>query len=121
MARETKKENPLMSKNIPRPPATPERIEELDNDTMVERDNGKTASPQSTITGEPQDTITAKPLQPEQDEEKATEKLTLYLHPSQRDKLDALILEYRRETGKRITHNRLMRMMIEKVQVRDLL
>jgi hypothetical protein len=32
-----------------------------------------------------------------------------------------LIMEYRKQTSKRITHNKLMRMLIEKAELKDLL
>jgi hypothetical protein len=105
------------------------RVEEQERKVTAERDNSRDALQQNTITSEPQngktvelqDSITAKSSKTEGAEEKATEKLTLYLHPSQRDKLDMLIMEYRKQTSKRITHNKLMRMLIEKAELKDLL
>src|ERR671931_522515 len=75
------------------------RVEEQERKVTAERDNSRDALQQNTITLEPQNgkkvelqnSITAKSSKTEGAEEKATEKLTLYLHPSQRDKLDMLI------------------------------
>jgi hypothetical protein len=105
------------------------RVGEQERKVTAEQDNSRTALQQSAITSEPQKSktaelqniITANSSKTEGDEEKATEKLTLYLHPSQRDKLDMLIMEYRKQTSKRITHNKLMRMLIEKAELKNLL
>jgi protein subunit release factor A len=105
------------------------RVEEQESKATAEQGNSRATSQQNAITSEPnngktaelQNIITAELPKTEGDEEKATEKLTLYLHPSQRDKLDMLIMEYRKQTNKRITHNKLMRMLIEKAELKDLL
>jgi hypothetical protein len=80
--------------------------------TTTEQDNG--------ITVKPQPVISSPPQQSDQDAVKATEKLTLYLHPSQRDKLDELIMGYKKQTGKRVTHNKLMRILINQADLASL-
>ena len=55
------------------------------------------------------------------DEDKPTEKITLYLSWKQLEKLDQMALEYKRRTRKRTDHNKLMRMMVDKFDLDDLL
>src|SRR5215469_11713413 len=54
-------------------------------------------------------------------EDKPTEKITLYLTWKQLDKLDMMALEYKRRTRKRTDHNKLLRMMVDKFDLEDLL
>lgn len=54
-------------------------------------------------------------------EDKPTEKITLYLTWRQLDKLDSMALEYKRRTRQRTDHNKLMRMMVEKFDLDDLI
>ncbi len=51
----------------------------------------------------------------------ATEKTTLYLSPRQSDKLDDLTMSYKRRTGKRITRNMLLRKLIDRATLDDIL
>ncbi len=46
-------------------------------------------------------------------DESAREKITFYLRPDQIDKLDELVLAYRRQTGNRINRNELVRRLID--------
>jgi hypothetical protein len=55
------------------------------------------------------------------DEEKATEKITLYLSWRQLDKLDEMVRGYKRRKRKRTDQNKLMRMMIDKFTLDDIL
>jgi hypothetical protein len=55
------------------------------------------------------------------DEDKATEKVTLYLTYVQRDKMDNLAIEYKRRTRRRTDANKLMRIIIDRVSIEDLL
>jgi hypothetical protein len=55
------------------------------------------------------------------DEEKATEKITLYLSWRQLDKLDEMVRGYKRRMRKRTDQNKLMRMMIDKFTLDDIL
>lgn len=54
------------------------------------------------------------------DDEKATEKVTLYLTYAQRDKMDNLAIEYKRRTRRRTDANKLMRIMVDRVSIDDL-
>ena len=107
----TKKENPLLSKNIPRPPS-PTKHEEptnvAENSITVE---GQSAKPDERYTG-----IIAT----SQEEEKATVELSLYLKSSQDDKLEDLKRAYKRRAGKKISSNQIMRKLIDKATIDDL-
>ncbi len=46
-------------------------------------------------------------------EDVAREKITFYLRPDQTDKLDDLVLAYKRQTGKRINRNEVVRRLID--------
>jgi hypothetical protein len=46
-------------------------------------------------------------------DESAREKITFYLRPDQIDKLDELVLAYKRQTGKRINRNEVVRRLID--------
>ncbi len=46
-------------------------------------------------------------------DESAREKITFYLRPDQIDKLDELVLAYKRQTGTRINRNELVRRLID--------
>ena len=91
-----------------------------DQKTSLQPEQGTPTQESDKITAEQQNIITAKTHMLDLDDEKATEKLTLYLHPSQRDKLDELIIGYKKQTGKRITHNKLMRILIEQADLASL-
>jgi hypothetical protein len=81
----------------------------------VKQQKGKKGKLQDEEKEEPQSTIA------ESNEEKLTEKITLYLSWQQLDKLDTMALEYKRRTRRRTDHNKLMRMMIERFTLDDLL
>ncbi len=53
-------------------------------------------------------------------DEAAREKITFYLRPDQIDKLDELVLAYKRRTGSRINRNELVRRLIDRCDL-DLL
>ncbi len=46
-------------------------------------------------------------------DESVREKITFYLRPDQIDKLDELVLAYKRQTGKRINRNEVVRRLID--------
>jgi hypothetical protein len=46
-------------------------------------------------------------------EDVAREKITFYLRPDQADKLDDLVLAYKRQTGKRINRNEVVRRLVD--------
>src|SRR5579864_2830661 len=114
MARDTtKQQNPLLSKSIPPPPSTAaareETISEPEPVTPVKRQTRKPAREDSSL------------IYPDQAEEKATVEISLYLRPSQDDKLDDLKREYKRRKGKKISSNQLMRLLIDRATLDDLL
>jgi len=73
------------------------------------------------ITVQPQTGTSERIQEPVQNEEKATEKLTLYLLPRQSDKLDELLMQFKKRTGKRLQRNKLMRMLIDQATLDTLL
>lgn len=77
--------------------------------------------PENRITVQPQNGLSEPSEQPAQNKEKATEKLTLYLLPRQSDKLDELTLAYKKQTGRRIQRNKLMRQLIDQATLDSLL
>lgn len=122
-AKDTKKENPLLSKNIPRPPsATVESQTEANNGRTVEGENDSTIKGQNGKTVERQKGKTVdEQVNTAYREEKATIEVSLYLRPRQDDKLDELQQAYKKRTGKRIHRNDLMRKLIERATVEDIL
>jgi len=69
---------------------------------------------------------TEKPTERENDKstaktERATIEVSLYLTPSLDEKLEDLRREYKRKTGKRIMPNKIMRILIKKATIDDLL
>lgn len=111
MAKDTKKENPLLSKNIPRPPETTGIEKESDNGITVTEQNSKRVERQER----------REPVYTTSQTERATFELSLYLKPSQDDKLEELKREYKRQTRKKISSNEIMRKLIEKATIEDLL
>lgn len=61
------------------------------------------------MTATPQDSITVPP----QNGGRVTEKVTFYLRPDQLDMLEDLAYSYRKRTGKRITRNDVVRMLLD--------
>jgi len=99
MAKKEEKANPLMAMNIPPPPApTIERSKEPETPTQQT----------SQVTGEGQ-------------EEKATIELSLYLRPAQDDKLEELRRAYKSRTHRKISANEIMRRLIERATLDDIL
>ena len=106
---------------------------ERDSGINIKDDNSITAKQQNYIPVENQDGIVVKQDNgiivetykgvevQQQDEEKNTEKITLYLTYTLYDKLEGLANEYRRRTRKRIDPNKLMRKMIERATIEELL
>lgn len=88
----------------------PEIIREANNGRMVERQKGKTAERRNDVQTE----------LPDQPEEKATIELSLYLRPSQDEKLEDLRRAYKKRMGKKISSNQLMRKLIDKATLDDL-
>lgn len=105
------KENPLRSANIPPPPPvsvpTPLAAAERGNGNMNNTVINPPAAPRVT---------TKKPV-----DELATVELSLYLRPAQDDKLEDLRRAYKRRTGKKISANEVMRRLIERATLENLL
>ncbi len=115
MPTKNKTENPLLSKNIPPAPSTAPSVEtkeELENSDMVgEEQKGKTVERQTVLPS----------LSLNEVEEKATIELSLYLRPSQDDKIEDLRRAYKKLTHKKITANELMRRLIDRATIDDIL
>ncbi len=47
------------------------------------------------------------------------ERTTLYLHPSQSDKLDEMALRHKKQTGKRINRSDIIRRLIDKYELEE--
>jgi hypothetical protein len=54
------------------------------------------------------------------DDSNTREKITFYLRPDQVEKLDELVIAYRRRTGRRTNRNALMRLVLDRIDI-DLL
>jgi hypothetical protein len=54
------------------------------------------------------------------DDSNTREKITFYLRPDQVERLDELVIAYKRRTGQRTNRNALMRMVLDRVDI-DLL
>jgi hypothetical protein len=89
------------------------------------------AAPQSSITAIPENGNTVKPrssktvlpseaVESEADDSSTREKVTFYLRPDQVEKLDDLVLTYKRRTGQRTNRNALLRLLLDRVDI-DLL
>jgi hypothetical protein len=102
-----KSENPLLGKNIPPPPAATDSSvvssgsTEAKNGTRVTEDSGRTVQ--------------------REERERATVELSLYLRPSQDDKLEELRRAYRQRTRKKISANEVLRRLIEQATVEQIL
>jgi len=139
------KTNPLFNKNIPPPPpainqpastSQTERTGELENGRTAKEDQGRTVERQNSKalkeyqgktgelengrTVERQNSKTVKAIEPDEGE-KATIELSLYLRPSQDDKLEDLRREYKRATRKKISANEIMRRLIDVATLEQLL
>lgn len=72
----------------------------------------------------PQSSTTAIPQSPTPTKKRMTDsrdKMTFYLNPGQRDKLDALKQGYKAKTGQRLKEQDLMRLIIERIDLGTLL
>jgi len=102
-----------------------ENVIELEPQNRIEEESQKlkTEEPQNgkTVKSKKKQSPKAEEPQSSIEEEKPTEKITLYLSWNQLDKLDSMVIEYKRRTRKRTDHNKLMRMMIDKLDLDDLL
>src|SRR5690349_990126 len=97
-SRDTKKENPLLSKNIPQPPApaAAPTTSETDGNTVKQQN---TAIPQNG----------------------KREKITFYPEPVQANKIYDLLEAYRRRTGVKINQQDLLRRLLEVANIDMLL
>jgi hypothetical protein len=85
----------------------PSALDKLTGRTRTE----ETVEPQYSDTVVPQNSNTVK--QHIDGEDVAREKITFYLRPDQTDKLDDLVRAYKRQTGKRINRNEVVRRLID--------
>jgi hypothetical protein len=108
-------ENPLKGKNIP--PAPP--VETVSS-SPVESHHGNMAESYQGTTVERQ-TVLPLSRSTKSDDEKATIELSLYLRPSQDDKLEDLRRAYKKQTGKKISANELMRRLIDRATLDNIL
>ena len=102
-------ENPLLGRNIP--PAPP---------PVVPAPAAPTTVPTAPRTWESSPAETTEPQASER--ENATIELSLYLRPSQDDKLEDLRRTYKKATkGKKISANEVMRRLIDRAKLEDIL
>jgi hypothetical protein len=98
---------------------------EPQNAITVKRQTVLPSEPQSTTTVEPLAVLPSEQLNSiavdEDEDEKADIKFTLYLFPYQDDKLDELARIYKKHTRKKLTRNKILRKLIDKATVDDLL
>jgi hypothetical protein len=99
----------------PAPSPASERKTRQSRETVVPQ-NGKTALRQSSSA-----TATQESGESEGGDDSSTrEKVTFYLRPDQVEKLDELVIAYKRRTGRRTNRNALMRLLLDRVDI-DLL
>ncbi len=99
----------------PTPSPAPERKTRQSRETVVPQ-NGKAASRQSSSAVTTQESAEGEGG----DDSSTREKVTFYLRPDQVEKLDELVITYKRRTGRRTNRNALMRMLLDRVDI-DLL
>ena len=105
--------NPMLGRNIPPPPVLP---------TAQPAPVPETTPPQPPATQEPaQPASSAQGPAGTEEKEKAGYEVRLYLTFSLDEKLEALRFEYKRRTGRKIKPNEIMRRLIEKATIEDLL
>lgn len=109
-------ENPLKGKNIP--PAPP--VIETVSSSPVESYQGNMIESYQNKVVERQ-TVLPLSRSTKSDDEKATIELSLYLRPSQDDKLEDLRRAYKKQTGKKISANELMRRLIDRATLDNIL
>jgi hypothetical protein len=98
------------------PPARPaERTTRQDRETVIPQ-SGKAASRQNGMRATADETADGDGS----DDSSTREKVTFYLRPDQVEKLDELVIAYKRRTGKRTNRNALMRKLLDLVEI-DLL
>jgi hypothetical protein len=54
------------------------------------------------------------------DDSSTREKVTFYLRPDQVEKLDEMVIAYKRRTGRRTNRNALMRLLLDRVEIDQL-
>jgi hypothetical protein len=100
-----KSENPLLGKNIPPPPAAAAPP----SPSFTEAKNGTMGKEHSSTTVQ------------REERERATVELSLYLRPSQDDKLEELRRAYKQRTRKKISANEVLRRLIEQATVEQVI
>jgi hypothetical protein len=108
------KSNPLYSKNIPPPPPARATPPAAPTGETKEQATTPTRAEEQSTRAQPSQHIT-RPAQasPDPENERATVELSLYLRPSQDDKLEDLRRAYKRRTGRKISANEVIRRLIE--------
>jgi hypothetical protein len=92
------------------PPATlGASLPSADSSNTVITQNGNTVSMQQRADDE------------SADDSRTREKITFYLRPDQVEKLDELVIAYKRQTGQRMNRNALMRLLLDRVDIALLL
>ncbi len=105
--------NPMLGRNIPPPPVLP---------TTNSAPAQELVPPQPPATQEPAQPVSStQGSVASEEKEKAGYEVRLYLTFSLDEKLEALRFEYKRRTGRKIKPNEIMRKLIEKATIEDLL
>ena len=102
-------DNPLLGKNIPPPPPAATSGSDIPPGPTTEAENGNRGKEHSGTTVE------------SEGKERATVEVSLYLRPSQDDKLEELRRAYKQRTRKKISANEVMRRLIEQATVEQIL
>lgn len=107
--------------------------EETEHSSPAPETAPTTTAPQRRASGSPQSRNTAtrqsgKAVSPQSgapdeggDDSSTREKVTFYLRPDQVEKLDDLVITYKRRTGRRTNRNALMRQLLDQVDIELLL
>jgi len=117
------KENPLLSKNIPKPPATSanqstvsKEQNTMPSSTLQQHSNTviNSNAQQNNNTAIPQDTVKPQSSKAVQNSKTAQrEKITFYLDPEQANKLYDFMEAFRKRTGVKINQQDMLRRIID--------
>lgn len=111
-SKNTERQNPLLAAGLQ--PKTPTPMRE--NEAMSTQAPAA-AHPIATQIEQAQRIIQRR----KSEEERATEKVTAYFTPDQYDRIEDLRRQHRKRTGKRISVNALLRRLVERATIEDLL
>ena len=94
------------------------------NSNTLKRENGKTVKQKDGNAVKMSRELNAQAMalgsSEQVDDSSTREKVTFYLRPDQIEKLDDLVIAYKRQTGRRANRNALMRLLLDRVDI-DLL